>query len=232
VSERASNAGLLAALRLDKPDVVFNLCSVYDWEKTYLIPGVLEIAGVPYTGSGILGLSLARNRTKLFPLLCKSRVRTPGFEVIKTGAPLRDGLRYPLALWRDGLRASISLKKPEELARALARCPASEEVLLQEQPKGERLSLYLLDRNPFLEDCDPLYLQSARQAYDLLEARGLARFDFIQTAGRQVLLEHIAIAPDPLDEQFLGSLAESGWDKARLLHALLQQAGRDHAAGD
>jgi len=230
VIERDCNAALLAALRLDKPDVVFNLCSMYDWDKAYLIPGVLEIAAVPYTGSGILGLSLARNYTKLFPLLCNAGIQTPGFAVIKTGVPLPDGLRYPLALWRDGQRASLSMKNADDLAWVLNRYPASEEVLLLEQPAGQRFSLYLLDRKPFPQDCDLAYLEPAQQAYDTLEARGLARFDFIRSAEGPVL-ERIEIAPDPLDEQFLHSVASAGWDKERLLQALVQHSGRDHSQG-
>jgi len=230
VVERESNKSLLAYLREDQADVVFNLASIYDWDKTNLIPAVLEIAGARYTGSGILGLSLARNYTRLFPLLFNSGIRLPGFAVIAVENPPPDGLRYPLMLLRDGLRGSLCLKDSQDLRKALDLLPAGEEVLLLEQLPGERLSLYLLDRSPFPSATDPLYLQAVQIAYDTLEARGLARFDFIRSAEGPVL-ERIEIAPDPLDEQFLHSVASAGWDKERLLQALVQHSGRDHSQG-
>ena len=237
VIERGCSSALFADIRLDQPDVVFNLCSIYDWDKTYLLPGVLEIAEVRYTGSGILGLSLARNYSKLFPLLFKAGLQVPGFVVLPAGKSAPDGLRYPLALWRDGQPRALRVQHEQGLLQALAQCPAAEEVLLLEQPDGERLSLYLLDGLPILNTCassaDPAglpCLRAAQQAYDLLEARGLARFDFIESAA-EPLLEQIELAPDPMEEQFLASAAAGGWDKQRLLKMLVLHAARDAAAG-
>ena len=214
---------------MDGPDLVFNLASIYGWDKTNLIPAVLEIAGVRYTGSGILGLSLARNYTRLFPLLFNSGIRVPAFAVITVGNPSPVGLRYPLTLLHDGLQCGFSLRNPEDLHQTLALFPAGEEVLLLEQMAGERLSLFILDRSPFPGAGDRLYLAAARKAYDVMEARGLARFDFIRSD--QPVLERVEITPDPLEEQFLQTAASAGWDEDRLLQTLLQHSGRDLSPG-
>jgi D-alanine-D-alanine ligase-like ATP-grasp enzyme len=229
VVERGCNKSLLTNVRKDKPDVVFNLSSIYAWDKTYLIPAVLEIAGVRYTGSGILGLSLARNYTKLFPLLFNSGIRVPAFAVITAGNPPSDGLRYPLTLLREGLRGGLSLRNAEDLDRTLDLFPAGEEVLLLEHMAGERVSLFILDRSPFPSAGDQLYLAAVQKAYDVMEARGLARFDFIRSD--KPILEWVEIAPDPLDEQFLQIAASAGWDEDRVLQSLVQHSGRDHSLG-
>ncbi len=169
--------------RVDKPDLVFNLASIYSWDKTHLIPAVLEIAAVRYTGSGILGLSLARNYTKLFPLLSTSGIRVPAFAVIAAGNPLPAGLKYPLTLLCDGVRDRISLRNTVELKRALELSPAGEKALILEQMAGERVSLFLLDGLPFPSACGQPYLAAAQKACRVMEARGLVRFDFVRSQG-------------------------------------------------
>jgi D-alanine-D-alanine ligase-like ATP-grasp enzyme len=227
VVERGCNKSLLANIWKDEPGVVFNLSSIYAWEKTYLIPAILEIAGVRYTGSGIIGLSLARNYTKLFPLLFNSGIRVPAFAVMTPGNPPPDGLRYPLALLREGQQGVFSLKNAEDLGWALDLLPAGEAVLLLEQMAGERVSLFTLDGSPFPDAGEPLYLAAVQRAYHVMEARGLARFDFIRSD--EPILERVEIAPDPLDEQFLQTAALAGWDMDRVLQFLVQHSGRDHS---
>jgi D-alanine-D-alanine ligase-like ATP-grasp enzyme len=229
VVERGCDKSLLANVRKDEPDLVFNLSSIYGWDKANLIPAVLEIASVRYTGSGILGLSLARNYTKLFPLIFNSGIRVAAFAVITAGNPAAVGLRYPLTLLRDGLQCGLSLRNTEDLERTLDLLPAGEEVLLLEQVAGEQVSLFILDRSPFPGAGDPLYLAAAQKAYDILEARGLARFDFIRSD--EPVLERVEIAPDPLNELFLQTAALAGWDVDRLLQSLVQHSGRDHSLG-
>jgi D-alanine-D-alanine ligase-like ATP-grasp enzyme len=227
VVELGCNKSLLTNVRMDEPDVVFNLSSIYAWDKTHLIPAILEIAGVRYTGSGILGLSLARHYTKLFPLLFNSGIRVPAFVVVTAGNPLPDGLRYPLTLLREGLRGGLRLRNAEDLDRTLDLFPAGEEVLLLEQMAGERVSLFILDRSSFPSAGDQPYLATAQKAYDVMEARGLARFDLIRLD--EPILERVEIAPDPLDELFLQTAASAGWDEDRVLQSLVQHSGLDHS---
>lgn len=229
VVERDCNNSLLENVRKDEPDVVFNLASIYAWEKTDLIPAILEIAGVRYTGSGILGLSLGRHYTKLFPLLFNSGIQVPAFAVIAAGNLPPNGLRYPLTLLRDGLQGCLTFRNEEDLKQSLDQIPASEEVLLLEQIAEKRLSLFILDRSTFPIPGDQPYLAIAQKAYDVMEARGLARFDFIHSD--EPILERIEIAPDPLDKQFLQTAASAGWDEDRVLQSLVQHSGKDLVQG-
>jgi hypothetical protein len=220
---------LLKYLRKDHPDVVFNLASIYAWENTNLIPAVLEIGGIRYTGSGILSLSLARNYTRLFPLLLNSGIKVPEFVLQIAGSSFPERLSFPLVLFRDGYVEGQPLKDRDGLVRALRPLPVGEEVVLLRPADGPRVSLYLLDGAPFIGFCGQPYLEIAQRACTLLEARGLVRFDFI--CSEEPILERFEVAPDPLDEQLVSMASQMGWDSARVLEALVQHSGRDRTPG-
>jgi D-alanine-D-alanine ligase-like ATP-grasp enzyme len=210
----------------EKPDIVFNLASIYAWNNTNLLPAILEIAGVPYTGSGMLGLSLVRNFTKLFPLLSESGIRVAPYTIIKTGSTIPNiELHYPLHLYIDGTRHNLVLANDLELKNALQALPSQTEVVLQEHRHGEVLSQYILDATPFLFSLTESYWKPALEIYQLMEARGLVRIDFIQSD--EPLMIGIEISPDPLDEKLLQLAAQAGWDAEKIIQTLVEHAGRD-----
>jgi len=226
VVEHKADAALFENVIGEKPDVIFNLASIYAWNKTDLIPAVLEIADVPYTGSGILSLSLARNFTKLFPLLDRSGIRVVPFKIIKAGsAILYTELHFPLNLLLDGVRQKLVLAAGSELKKALQDIPPQAEVVLQQQLTGEKLSFYILGSAPFLSSMDKSYLTPALEIYRLIEARGLVRFDFI--LADEPLLYGIDTAPDPLDDELLTMAAQFGWSEMDVIRSLLEHAAID-----
>src|SRR3990167_11277833 len=86
-------------LRKKKPDMVFNLVdSIKGYE--YLsssIPGVLELIDIPYTGAGILGLSLTYNKFVTKKLLQQYGIPVPYYQLFTTpNDPLDTALRFPL----------------------------------------------------------------------------------------------------------------------------------------
>ena len=169
-----------------------------------LIPAVLEIAGVRYTGSNLLSLSLARNYTKRFPLLLASGVPMAPFTVIKAEKVAdSNGFHFPLTLYCDGVYDETTINSQAELIKALKDYPPREDLVLQKIITGKKSSIYILDSAPFLPPVNPEYLEPSLKAYELLEARGLARFDFVESAS--FYLDEIDLSPDPLDEGFLQS---------------------------
>jgi D-alanine-D-alanine ligase-like ATP-grasp enzyme len=227
VVERNLNAALYENVIREKPDIVFNLASIYAWNKTNLIPAILEIAGVRYSGSGILSLSLVRNFTKLFPLLSESGIRVAPFKIMKAAsALLNNELRYPLNLYTDGSRHNLVLANDIELKSALQDLPQQAELVLQEHVEGEVVSQYILDSTPFPSSLNEPFMTTALKAYHLMEARGLVRLDFI--GSDEPLLDWIEISPDPLDEKLLQMAALAGWDAEKIIQSLVEHAGRDH----
>jgi D-alanine-D-alanine ligase-like ATP-grasp enzyme len=208
------------------PDVVFNLASIYGWERTNLIPAILEIAGVSYTGSNLLSLSLARNYTKRFPLLLASGVPMAAFAVVKAGnAAIPDGFHFPLTLYCDGVYNEIVINTKTELNKAIKNFPVNEDLVMQEVVNGEKTSVYILDSATFLSTDHTELFDYASKAYQLLEARGLARFDFVYSGS--TFLDEIDLSPDPLDENFLRLAADQGVDEIEILQSLLEHAGSD-----
>jgi len=208
------------------PDVVFNLASIYGANRSSLIPALLEIAGVRYTGSGVLGLTLVHNYTKLYPLLAASGIRVPPYQIIINGDAVDiDSLHPPLILRIDGMQEGQMFVDEDEIKNALRALPAGADALLQEIRSGRKESLFMLDSVPFLSILEDECIQMAKQAYQLLEARGLARFGFIHSG--EWYLTSIDTCPDPLDKSLLQNAAENGWTESQLLHTLVDHAGSD-----
>jgi D-alanine-D-alanine ligase-like ATP-grasp enzyme len=213
-------------MRKDHPGVVLNLSSVYGWEKSNLVPAILEIAGLRYTGSGMLGLSLARNYTRLFPILMESGIRVPPFQIIESGdIDEYHVLQYPLRLYRDWKKDSILVRNENELVRNLNKLPDHEKVVLVQLMEGKRISLFIFDNLPFLTNPGKAYVEQAQNACRILEAKGLVRFDFIQA--KQPILIGVEIAPDPMDESLLQKAALAGWDAGHFLQLLIEHAKND-----
>jgi len=61
------------------------------------VPALLELLGVPYTGSDAVALGLTLDKMLGKRLAAAKGVSTPGAEILDKGdEPLRDGLRFPL----------------------------------------------------------------------------------------------------------------------------------------
>lgn len=93
---------LLADLEERKPDIVFNLTESFQDNRDYdkNVAALLEMTGIPFTGTGTAGLMLCRDKGLSKQLLSHHRVRIPGFLVLPTGkrvhVPKR--LQYPMVV--------------------------------------------------------------------------------------------------------------------------------------
>ena len=68
----------------------FNAVSAYDRN----VAGLLEMMGVPYTGSSPTGLTLCKNKGMAKELLAYHKIRVPNFAVFSPGGCLRSrGIR-------------------------------------------------------------------------------------------------------------------------------------------
>jgi len=220
------NPDLYSRVTQAKPDLVFNLASVFSWEKTAYIPAILEIAGVPYTGSGFLALSLTRNPTLLLPLLERTGVPLPPYLIVKAAdGLLAEALRFPLHICRNDVQTEPLVSNNEGLGKALAQLPPQEEIVLRESSTQKPLGVYILGTTVLPQALDPALRDPALLAYRLLETRGLARFDFVQS--EKPLLVNIDAAPDPLHPNLLKAAASAGLDATAILRRLLEPAVSD-----
>ena len=146
VVEVSCNSTLFGDLRKLSPDVIFNVSSVYGTGEEHLVPAIIEIAGLRYTGSGVLALSLGRTYVKLFPLLTSAGIPLPPFRILEVEQTHSQHLQYPLVLYRDnGCHGSLVVSG-EALCYLLRSARAREKLLLVEQVKGRKATIFALDQ--------------------------------------------------------------------------------------
>lgn len=106
---------LLAAadwLRRRKPELVLNLCEsiAADSRGEMAVPCLLDLLGLPYTGSGPLALGLALHKNKAKELLLARGVPTPEFAVVESMAELVGvSLPFPLIVKPSREDASVGI---------------------------------------------------------------------------------------------------------------------------
>lgn len=98
---------LLVQLRKDPPDLVFNLCKSLggDARHEVVVPSLLELLGIPYTGSGALCLGLCLHKFQTKQILRAASIPTPPSVMLPaTGSSVAEELAiaenigYPLIL--------------------------------------------------------------------------------------------------------------------------------------
>jgi len=99
-------------IKRTKPDMVFNLTGSILGQE-YLIaavPGILEMHDVPYTGAGILGMSLDHNKFLVKKLLQQHGVPVPNFQLFTTyTTSLNNDMRYPLISKLNEIHGAVEL---------------------------------------------------------------------------------------------------------------------------
>jgi len=130
--------------------MVFNMSYGIQGESRYShVPGMLEMAGVPYTGSGPLGHALALDKVTAKSLMRDAGVPTPRFRVMSRCDSHVDGLNFPLIVkprhesTSYGLRCVRSRKELEEAAQAIFT-EYQQEALVEEYIDGREICIGLL----------------------------------------------------------------------------------------
>ncbi|HBT82867.1 MAG TPA: D-alanine--D-alanine ligase [Desulfuromonas sp.] len=122
----ADIATFIAALRKEKPTLVFNLCEGFwgDSSKEMHMAALLELLDIPYTGSGPLCLGLTQDKARTKDLLARHQLPTPPYLLVEPGAPCpssRDhNLAYPLMVKPRSEDASLGITADSIVADAAA----------------------------------------------------------------------------------------------------------------
>lgn len=179
-------------LRRIKPDIVFNIAEGLRGEsRESHIPAILEMLGIPYTGSGPLTLAIALNKAVTHQILSVNGVPSPSFQVFKSSEDSLDKhLNFPLVVKplcegsSKGIRVSSLVKDEKSLKKQVAwlietyRQPAIVEEFLpgreftvaligNEKPVVLPIVEILLDKLP--KEASPLYSYEAKWIWDTPE---------------------------------------------------------------
>ena len=120
---------LWARLRRDPPDLVFNLCESLagDTGNEPLVPGLLDLLRIPYTGPGPLALGMCLHKDRTKEVLVAQGVPTPAHRVLRTPADLEgpaaaalEELAYPFFVKLAREDASIGIAAENVVANPAA----------------------------------------------------------------------------------------------------------------
>ena len=143
--------GFMPADRDGRPTgLVFNMAYGIQGECRYThVPAMLEMAGVPYTGSSPLGHAVALDKVITKHLIRAAGVPTPGFQVMRTGHEDLGNLRFPLVVKPRHESTSFGLDlvyDRNRLVSAVEKIVATyqQEALVEEYVEGRELCVALL----------------------------------------------------------------------------------------
>jgi D-alanine-D-alanine ligase len=117
------------------------------------VQGLLELCGIPYTGSGVLASSLAMDKVATKKMLCYHGIVTPAFAELRQGDVITDNLPdYPLVVKpaREGSTIGISIANDRRaLEGGLAEAFRHDDLVLVEQfIAGAEVTVGVLDGQP------------------------------------------------------------------------------------
>ncbi|MER8602003.1 ATP-grasp domain-containing protein [Mesorhizobium sp. M1339] len=150
--------GLLATLEQFMPPdpqarpsgIAFNMAGGIQGECSFThVPAMLEMAGVPYTGSSPLGHGLALDKVITKQLIRDGGVPTPKFRVMRTGTESTSDLRFPLVVKPRHESNSFGLQlvpEPAQLRQAVEVIVTqyAQDALVEEYIDGREIYVALL----------------------------------------------------------------------------------------
>jgi D-alanine-D-alanine ligase len=144
----------------DAPDLVFNLAEGQGVSRAReaRVPAVLEMLGIPYTGSDPLTLAVTLDKDCAKRLVASAGVVVPRGIAVAPGQAADEGeVHFPAIVkpaWEGsskGIRGKCVVDGPAELAAALeARRAQGQPILVEEYVAGEELTVGLVGNPPRL----------------------------------------------------------------------------------
>ena len=175
---------LPAQLRKHRIEVVFNALHGKMGEDG-CVQGLLEVMGLPYTGSGVTASALCMDKVLAKQVLARNRVPTPEYEVVTGEGPEQSKLPLPVVVKPRAEGSSLGVaivRQPEELAPAVQEaCQYDGDAIVERYVAGREITVGLLHG----------------EALGVTEIRPLEGFYDYRTKYTSGLAEHIFPAPLP-----------------------------------
>jgi D-alanine-D-alanine ligase len=158
VSLIEANEDAYQRLRTSGVDLVFNIAEgIRGEDREAQIPAMLEMLGIPYTGSGPLSLALCLHKGKAKEILAWHGIPTPAFQVMShPEEPLAAALQFPLIvkLLHEGSSMGLSYASVVDTPPALAERVAyliqtyAQPVLVEQFIDGREFTVPVLGNAP------------------------------------------------------------------------------------
>ena len=111
VVQLEADENFIERIKISKPDFVFNLAEGINGEcRESHVPAILEMLGIPYSGSGVLSQALTLIKSKKKEILDFYEIPTPSFQLFKSGEQnLHQSLNFPLIVKPNAEGSSIGI---------------------------------------------------------------------------------------------------------------------------
>ncbi len=163
-----------------KPDKVFiALHGTYGEDGR--VQGLLDILGIPYTGSGVLGSSLAMDKEITKKILTYHRIPVPNGVCVRRGEEVNWD-KFPAIVKPADQGSSVGLylvKEREELTSAIRKIfDISQKVLIEEYIEGRDITVGILKDQAL----PPLEVRPKRNIYDYESkyTKGMSEYVFLE----------------------------------------------------
>ncbi len=162
VAKLGDGRELLERLLADPPEFVLNIAEGHGVSRSReaRVPAVLEMLGIPYSGSDPLTLAATLDKDCAKRLVASAGVTVPGGFVLGPGDPVEPsalaGQRFPLLVkpaWEGsskGIRGKCLVHTPGELAEVVAslRRDHRQPILVEEFIDGDELTVGMVGNDP------------------------------------------------------------------------------------
>jgi len=144
-------------LRRGNFDFAFNIAEGVRGEaREAQIPAMLEMLGIPYSGSGVTTLAITLDKRRTKEVLEANGIRTPRFQLLSRADDLRSDLKFPLFLKPNGegssrgITAKSLVSSKEELEEVVSEMVAAyrQPVLVEEYLTGREFTVGLVGNPP------------------------------------------------------------------------------------
>src|SRR6185503_13058074 len=157
---------LLEALTTFRADVAYLALHGPDGEDGTM-QGALELAGIPYNGSGVLASALGNDKPAANQVFVSSKITTPKYAVVPAAeTPVAPPLPCPVIVKPRALGSSLGVvlvERPEDFPAALAHARSfGQEAMVEQYITGRELQACVIDGEalPLIE------VVSANRLYD------------------------------------------------------------------
>lgn len=167
-------------LKGERPGMVFNLSYGVQGQARYThVPGILEMVGIPYVGSGPLAHSLALDKVVAKMIFRQNGLPTPDFTVL-TGPDFEaPDLKYPLIVKPKNEAASMGIqivnneKELREAAQVIFDT-FEQPVLAEQYIEGREINVGLLGNNPpeSFPPCEIVFGAGGAPIYTIEDKKG------------------------------------------------------------
>jgi len=138
--------GLTERIKKEKIEMAFIVLHGR-WGEDGTVQGLLEMMGIPYTGSGVFGSASAMDNAAMKHILTGSGIPTPDFKIYRYGEPIRFPVPFVVKPANEGSTIGISIVKDKKDIESACACAFryDKKVVVEKFIKGREITVGIID---------------------------------------------------------------------------------------